>query len=313
MTYRVIEDSIWDDPKVAALDSEAKLAFVYLVTNRQAHVSGIYVLPSVLAAHQTGLTPKHWDRVSDRVSELGLARFDHPREVVWVVNMMRYQGRGEKNASSAAKHILTLHKSPLIKDFCLHYPDVGALIPDTLCDTVSVQEQEQEQEQEQKKETDLSRSAAPKHDRAADVATVVSHYQSLHPRARPGTKEKAKIRARLTEGFTAEDICDGIDGCHATPHNAGDNDRGRQYLSLELIVRDASKLTQFIEGKERAGKLMLGDRLSKTSANMERWLQKDGDNGQAHIPDGHGEPRGDLREGAPGATARGVLADPREA
>jgi len=211
-------------------------------------------------------------------------------------------------AQSAKKRALTARRVSKHRNA----PSVTEALPDK-SKRKSKRRVEKKREEETTNGNDLSRSAAPKHDRAADVATVVSHYQSLHPRARPGTKEKAKIRARLTEGFTAEDICDGIDGCHATPHNAGDNDRGRQYLSLELIVRDASKLTQFIEGKERAGKLMLGDRLSKTSANMERWLQKDGDNGQAHIPDGHGEPRGDLREGAPGATARGVLADPREA
>lgn len=249
MTYRTIQTGIWDDPRILVLDSDAKLAFVYLITNRHAHVSGIYVLAPVVAQDETGLSNRVWHRVLDRLFTLDLCKFDDPRRVVWVVNMMRHQGRGEKNAISAANQLATLHNSPLILDFCEKYPLVKRHIDASILDRVSVgysaQEQEQEKEQKQEENNDLSRSASPNH----DVERVVAHYCGLHPRARPGTKEKAKIRDRLKDGFSVQDIIDGIDGCHASAHNQGDNERNRRYLALELIVRDASKLTQFIEEK----------------------------------------------------------------
>ena len=43
-----------------------------------------------------------------------------------------------------------------------------------------------------------------------------------------------------------------VDGCHASAWHMGDNDRGRPYNSLELILRDASKV-QFFSELARAG------------------------------------------------------------
>ncbi len=153
--YRTIETSLWDDPKVLSLDSPAKLLFIYLITNRWAHVSGIYRIPAVIARSELAFTDTVYDRVCDRVSGAGLASFDQTREIVFVKNMMRYQGRGEKNERSAANQLKTLHNSFLIKEFLDFYPSVKRYVSDTLLDRVSdtvsrvgIQEQEQEQEQE---------------------------------------------------------------------------------------------------------------------------------------------------------------------
>jgi len=88
-------------------------------------------------------------------------------------------------------------------------------------------------------------------DRSADVAAVVKHYRTYHPRALPNVTSKAKeyrqIVDRFKEGYTVADLCEAIDGCHKTPHNLGQNDRGTKYLDLELIVRSASHVNRFIE------------------------------------------------------------------
>ena len=153
MVYRNIETSLWDDPKVLGLPAPGKLLFVYLITNRHTHVSGIYVLPPVLAQFETGLKPETWDTLCHTLSEVGLVRFDVERSVVWVVRMFEYQGKGEKNEKSAAKHLDTLHKSPMIKDFLRTYPGVKEHKSHRVSHRVSrvgVQEQDQEQDQEQK-------------------------------------------------------------------------------------------------------------------------------------------------------------------
>lgn len=130
--YRTADTSIWDDPKVRALSKDGKLLFFYLFTNRLTHVSGIYVVPPPSIAHDTGL---EMTQVTAAISELSttmgqngeldpLVYWDGDRYVVWVVNMFKHQGRGEKNLRSAAAHLCNLHNTPLIELFIARYPEV---------------------------------------------------------------------------------------------------------------------------------------------------------------------------------------------
>lgn len=76
---------------------------------------------------------------------------------------------------------------------------------------------------------------------------MVSYYQEFHPKAKPGAKERTKIAARLKDGYSVDDIKAAIDGCHRSPHHCGMNERNAKYQTLELIVRDASKVQQFMD------------------------------------------------------------------
>lgn len=93
--------------------------------------------------------------------------------------------------------------------------------------------------------------AAPVTRVAGEVEQVVAHYRKHHPRALPrvtsASKEYRQVAARLREGYTVQDLCDAIDGCHASAWHMGQNDRRTRYNSLELITRTADKVTQFIE------------------------------------------------------------------
>lgn len=79
------------------------------------------------------------------------------------------------------------------------------------------------------------------------VKAVIAHYQTHHPKARPGKKERALLQARLKEGYGVADLCRAIDGCHRSPHHCGQNETGAKYQSLELIVRDSKHVQQFME------------------------------------------------------------------
>lgn len=136
--YRTIDAAFWTDPKVRSLSPDGRLLFLYLITNPHTHVSGIYYLPRNVMAHETGLIPKTVNTLCDTLSSAGFCGFDVQRELVWVKNMMKYQGRGEKNLKSAAHHIIEdLHNSPLIVDFAASYPEIRSLIPDRVYDRVS--------------------------------------------------------------------------------------------------------------------------------------------------------------------------------
>lgn len=114
----------------------------------------------------------------------------------------------------------------------------SSLIPSSLIPDTPIPYPSKETSVEQKGSTALS---------ADDVGEVVKHYQDFHPKSKPGEKEKGKIRARLKDGYSVEDLKAAIDGCHRSPHHCGENDSGKNFQSLELIVRDASHVSQFLE------------------------------------------------------------------
>ena len=136
--YRTVDAAMWTDPKVKKMDPRAKLAFLYLITNPHTHVSGIYYLPAAVACYETGMSARDWDRVCDTLSRLCLVKFDRAHEVVWVVNMMTYQGTGERNEKSAAYHLHEdLHNSPLVLEFLEKYPAVRRHVKNGWIDRVS--------------------------------------------------------------------------------------------------------------------------------------------------------------------------------
>lgn len=87
----------------------------------------------------------------------------------------------------------------------------------------------------------------------SDIDLVVAHYRGLHRAARPGKKEREKIRDRLHEGYTIDDLKGAIDGQHASPWHQGRNDRNKPYLSLELAMRDSTHVLDFLERATPSG------------------------------------------------------------
>lgn len=149
--YRNIETSIWTDQKFRGLAAPGKFLFLYLITNPHAHVSGIYYLPDVTITHESSIKPDALNTLWDTLSGTGLAFRDQNSEVVWVKNMFRYQGSGEKLVAAAAIHLGTLHNSCLVPKFMEYYPSVAKVAKRRGIHRVSrsrLQEQEQEQDQE---------------------------------------------------------------------------------------------------------------------------------------------------------------------
>jgi len=66
--------------------------------------------------------------------------------------------------------------------------------------------------------------------------------------ARLTAGRRAKVEARLREGYSVEDIKAAIDGCARSKFHMGENDGGRVHNDLELICRSGSKLEGFRDG-----------------------------------------------------------------
>lgn len=173
--YRTINTSFWTDPKVRQLAPDGKLLMLYLITCPHTNVGGIYYVPEIVVLHETGMKKNALDTLWNTLSKLGLVLRDHQTEVVWVVNMMKYQGRGEKVFAAAANQLLTLHNSPLVKKFLQRYPDVESIYRDKVSRRVSHgdsqfgnpdQESDKDSDQESDKGTAIRKAALA----ASDIA-----------------------------------------------------------------------------------------------------------------------------------------------
>ncbi len=72
-------------------------------------------------------------------------------------------------------------------------------------------------------------------------------------RARFTPERRAAVRARLRDGYTAEDIRRAIDGCKASPFHNGENKENTTYDDLLLICRNGTKIERFRELAKEQG------------------------------------------------------------
>lgn len=80
------------------------------------------------------------------------------------------------------------------------------------------------------------------------VQEVFTHWQTVMGEEKSKlTKGRAeKIKARLRDGYSPEDLKQAIDGCRKSDYHMGRNDGGKVYNCLTLICRSAEKLEQFM-------------------------------------------------------------------
>lgn len=80
------------------------------------------------------------------------------------------------------------------------------------------------------------------------VDTVFAFWKQTmgHERAVLDTKRRRVIDGRLKDGYTVESLCQAIKGCSMSPFHMGENDRKTRYDGLDLILRNAEKVDQFI-------------------------------------------------------------------
>lgn len=84
---------------------------------------------------------------------------------------------------------------------------------------------------------------------AESVRVVFEYWRTTTgKRGKLSEKRKTKIKARLREGYTVEDLKLAIDGLSASDWHNGRNPRtqGRKYLELEQVTRDGTRVEKFM-------------------------------------------------------------------
>lgn len=86
--FRQIHTRIWKDDWFSNLETDAKLLFIYLFSNEQAEVSGVYELPIKYMAFESDLPKERILELLKEFEEAGKAYYRNGW--VWVVNLRKY-------------------------------------------------------------------------------------------------------------------------------------------------------------------------------------------------------------------------------
>jgi DnaD/phage-associated family protein len=170
--YRNIQTRTWSDSWFSDLSSDAKLLFIYLITNEHATVTGLYEIPVKTIAFETGLDAA---LIPAMLVAFESAEKAYYRENwVFVVNMQRYQA--STSPKIAARIAADMRKTPeglLKKMYLARYGDTVSGFQKKL-DRVSIpyggfSENAAEQNRAEQSRTEQNRSEQNKAAAAAEL------------------------------------------------------------------------------------------------------------------------------------------------
>ncbi|AWX30293.1 hypothetical protein [Klebsiella pneumoniae] len=154
--------------------AEAQVVSFYLMTSPHANMLGLYYLPILYIAHETGLGLEGASKGLKSTIEAGFCSYDEDTEMVWVHEMAAYQvGKalkpGDNRCAGVRSEYASLTENPFLSLFYERYKDDFHLnvkrescpTPEGASKGLRSQDQEQEQEQEQDKDLSGHGSATP--------------------------------------------------------------------------------------------------------------------------------------------------------
>lgn len=159
--YASVVPQFWTGETGRALKEaghETLIVALYLMTCPHSNMIGLYYLPTLYLAHETGLGEEGALKGLARASEAGFCSYDKASEHVFVHSMARFQVAeslkpGDNRVKGVINALSKAPKGPLVQAFIAAYNDAFNLefdVPaEAPCKPLASQEQEQEQEQEQ--------------------------------------------------------------------------------------------------------------------------------------------------------------------
>lgn len=247
---------------------EAVIIGLYLMTSPHSNMLGLYYLPEIYIAHETGLGIEGTTKGLRSCIEAGFCAYDKASEMVWVFEMANFQIAErllptDKRSLGVQNAYDELPRNPYLAPFHEKYGtafnmtskrEYGVPTGDPKeGPSTGLASQEQEQEQEQKQDQtqlSLSGNPPPQPDPEQEVIDKIFGYWQKTmqtPRSKLDAARTKAIKRGLKLKFDPADLCRAIRGCSLTPFNMGDNKDRKKHNDLDLIFRDAKHIEGFIE------------------------------------------------------------------
>jgi hypothetical protein len=113
--YRPVHTKFWSDHKVELLSKEAKLLFLYLMTNPLRTSSGLYQITRNRAARDCSMTEEEAEGALAELAVADLVLYDDEASVVLVINAVKYLQRTKEMRRSVIND-LVYNDTPLADD-----------------------------------------------------------------------------------------------------------------------------------------------------------------------------------------------------
>ena len=225
--YRSIRCVLLDGPDFQLLPERARWAFIVLKITFGP--SGIEVwYPGELLHRLAALTGATTTQMSDVLSRLESAGWIRREgNVFWIVGQLDHEPGIKqsdwKHRRGIQRHVCGLPHVPIVREYVEAHR--GWFTEDGTSDgtpseglawafegpSMPLASREKEKEKEKEKENEGVNTPMPL-EALADEDRVLAHYVSVHRKRRPGERERKIIRRALKEGYSAEDLCEAIDG-----------------------------------------------------------------------------------------------------
>lgn len=174
--YATVSPQFWlgkTGRELRSAGAEAQVVAFYLMTSPHANMLGLYYLPVLYLAHETGLGLEGASKGLERAIKAGFCSYDEHSEMVWVHEMAGYQvGRslkpGDNRCAGVRNEYASLPENPFLSGFFDRYQaDFHMTLKrgeergyGGASRGLSSQDQDQEQDQEQKKDMFSSQNIA---------------------------------------------------------------------------------------------------------------------------------------------------------
>lgn len=216
--------------------AEAQVVSFYLMTSPHANMLGLYYLPVLYIAHETGLGLEGALKGLKSAIKAGFCSYDEDTEMVWVHEMAAYQvGKalkpGDNRCAGVRNEYASLPENPFLSSFYERYKNDFHLNckreprqnSEGASKGVGSQDQEQDQEQDQDKhisghgcatppDGDSSDDAPPAKSKSSYTAEFEQAWSEYPKRAGGNSKADAfkAWTARIKSGATAQELTDGV-------------------------------------------------------------------------------------------------------
>ncbi|WP_449567066.1 DNA-binding protein [Lelliottia nimipressuralis] len=239
--YATVAPQFWlgkTGRELRAAGAQAQVVAFYLMTSPHANMLGLYYLPVLYLAHETGLGLEGAAKGLKSAIEAGFCSYDDQTEMVWVHEMAAYQvGRGLKagdnRCAGVRNEYASIPENPFLPGFFERYKGDfhlavmrGSVVEsEGASKGLRSQEQDQEQDQEQEQNTSGHGVATPPAEYLPDPGESVAAKKknsythefeeawTIYPK-RAGGNSKADAfkawNARVKSGVTAQDMVAGV-------------------------------------------------------------------------------------------------------
>lgn len=122
--FRTIQVTTWTDVWFSELDVDEKLLFIFLFTNRESNMLGLYEISVKSMSFHTGISVQRIEEILAKFADNNKVYYSHADSMVWVRNMRKLQEtRSPKVQQHIRESLYNISECSLKNQYIKYYGD----------------------------------------------------------------------------------------------------------------------------------------------------------------------------------------------